>query len=77
MQTTLYGMAVLCVRISFIAVALTVGQHVRWNAIMKPMFKQYARGVYFLMSIAVGHIVGSCAITIIETLQQVMFSILK
>ena len=77
MQTALYGMAVLCVRVMFVCMALVIGKGVRWNQFMRPQDKRLALGVYVFMSVAVGHLVGSFAISIIETLQQLMFGFIK
>ena len=77
MQTIIYGMAVLCVRIMIVCMALTIGRGVRWNHLMKPQDKRLAVGVYAFVCVAIGHLVGSFAISIIETIQQMVGSLVR
>ena len=55
MQTSVYGMAVLCLRLIILGMSLLIFRGVNWNQLMRQNAKQGAYAVYVMVSLAVGH----------------------
>ena len=77
MQTLVYSMAVLSVRLIVVWMSLLVFKGINWNKLMKQADLKWAYGVYVLTSVAVGHLVGTYLITLIELLQQLVLASIK
>ena len=77
MQTSVYGMAVLCLRLTILGMSLLIFRGVNWNQLMRQNAKQGAYAVYVMVSLAVGHLVGSFMIEMTESLQNLLLGFLK
>ena len=77
MQTSVYGMAVLCLRLIILGMSLLIFRGVNWNPLMRQNAKQGAYAVYVRVSLAVGHLVGSFMIEMTESLQNLLLGFLK
>lgn len=77
MQTSVYGMAVLCLRLIILGMSLLIFRGVNWNQLMRQNAKQGAYTVYVMVSLAVGHLVGSFMIEMTESLQNLLLGFLK
>ncbi len=77
MQTSVYGMAVLCLRLIILGMSLLIFRGVNWNQLMRQNAKQGAYAVYVMVSLAVGHSVGSLMIEMTESLQNLLLGFLK
>ena len=77
MQTSVYGMAVLCLRLIILGMSLLIFRGVNWNQLMRQNAKQGAHAVYVMVSLAVGHLVGSFMIEMTESLQKLLLGFLK
>lgn len=77
MQTSVYGMAVLCLRLIILGMSLLIFRGVNWNQLMRQNAKQGAYAVYAMVSLAVGHLVGSFMIEMTESLQNLLLGFLK
>ncbi|WP_338542021.1 DUF1146 family protein [Abiotrophia defectiva] len=77
MQTSVYGMAVLCLRLIILGMSLLIFRGVNWNQLMRQNAKQGAHAVYVMVSLAVGHLVGSFMIEMTESLQNLLLGFLK
>lgn len=74
MLVTYNGMAVLVVRFAFVLMSFQVMRKVNWRTLFTDENYYAARYVYIIVSIALGHLAGSFFITIIEILQQMLWS---
>ena len=77
MQTSVYGMAVLCLRLIILGMSLLIFRGVNWNQLMRQNAKQGAYAVYVMVSLAVGLLVGSFMIEMTESLQNLLLGFLK
>ena len=77
MQTSVYGMAVLCLRLIILGMSLLIFRGVNWNQLMRQNAKQGAYAVYVMVSLAVGHLVVSFMIEMTESLQNLLLGFLK
>lgn len=73
-MTILYGMAVLIVRVTFILLTYMVFRDINWHQFFTERHYHRAQYACILLSIAVGHVIGSFIITIIELLQALFLS---
>ncbi len=73
MQTSVYGMAVLCLRLIILGMSLLIFRGVNWNQLMRQNAKQGAYAVYVMVSLAV----GSFMIEMTESLQNLLLGFLK
>ena len=73
MQTSVYGMAVLCLRLIILGMSLLIFRGVNWNQLMRQNAKQGA----YAVCLAVGHLVGSFMIEMTESLQNLLLGFLK
>lgn len=74
MQTAFYGMAVLFVRVFFIFMSYQILIKVNWRLLFTDRNYYVAHYLCLIMSVAIGHLLGSFTITIIELLQGILFS---
>lgn len=73
-MTFLQGMAVLLIRILFIAISYYILSKLNWRVAFKRENDYAIPYFILLMSITVGHLAGSFIITIIELLQNLLLS---
>ncbi|MBD3948779.1 DUF1146 domain-containing protein [Tuanshanicoccus lijuaniae] len=73
-MTLAYGMAVLFVRIFFVLLTYVALEKVDWRKLFSANNYRFAQYVCALSSIALGHLIGSFFITIMELLRDVLFS---
>lgn len=76
MQAISHGFAILIVRATFILFSYFVMQKVDWRKFFSARNYYMARPLMFLSVLSVGHLSGSFFVTMIELLQQLVFSIL-
>lgn len=69
------GMAVLIIRILFVVISYFLLEKLDWHKIFTERHYRYAQYVCLFTSIALGHTVGSFVITIMETLQNILFAL--
>lgn len=75
-MNSVYGMAVLAVRLLFFYIAYAVVYQIDWNRLMKKTGLAYAHTLCIVVSMALGHLAGSFVISIIELIKDVLYSIL-
>lgn len=75
MLTILNGMAVLMIRLLFVTFAYFVLSKVKWAKFLTPPYQNLDQALCWLLSIALGHLVSSFFITIIEALQNLLFAV--
>lgn len=74
-MNSVYGMAVLAVRLLFFYLAYAVVYQIDWNRLMKKSGLPYAHTLCILVSMALGYMAGSFVISIIELIRDVLYSI--
>lgn len=75
MSAILQGMAVLFIRFLFVYLSYTALRQIAWRKLFSERNYHMAQYVCIILSVAVGHLLGSFTITIIEEIQQILFSI--
>lgn len=75
MATVLYGMAVLIVRVLFIFLSYQMLVKINWQKLFTKRNYYVARYLCIFISVAVGHLVGSFFLTIMEILRDILFAL--
>lgn len=73
-MTTLNGMAVLFTHFSIILLTYRLFEKIDWRHFFTNRNAHFAQPVCVLVSIAVGHLVASFIITILETIRNIILS---
>lgn len=74
MAAVINGMAVLVIRVLFVFVSYYILRSIDWRKLFTKRNYYMARYLCIFASIAIGHLTGSFVITIIELLQNILWS---
>ncbi|UUX33994.1 DUF1146 family protein [Fundicoccus culcitae] len=75
MATVLYGMAVLIVRLLFVFLTYQMLVKINWQRLFTKKNYYMARYVCIFVSVAVGHLVGSFFLTIMEIMRDILLTL--
>lgn len=73
-MTVIHGMAVLMIRILFLIISYYIFEKVNWKLFFTERNDYMAFYLCLIISLAIGHLLGSLIITIIELLQKILFA---
>ncbi|WP_040466688.1 DUF1146 family protein [Eremococcus coleocola] len=74
MMLILNGMAVLIIRLMFVILSYLILSRFNWSFFFVKEDANYARFMLYMLSIALGYLVGSFFIEIIEVVQNIIMS---
>lgn len=74
MLTNINGMAVLMVRVTCVLMSAYLLRAFDWKKLLRSRYAHYDLACYGFFSVAIGHLVGSFFVIIIELLQQLLMS---
>lgn len=75
-MTSFYGMAVLLVHVTFIVLSYQIFKRLNWKQLFTAQNYYMAQYACVAVSIAVGFLISSFVLTIIEILQNIFWSVL-
>lgn len=74
-MTIAYGMAVLTLRLLCVLTCYALLQKLDWRKFFSTRNYYYAQYVCLLVSIGLGHLIGSFIITIMDLLRDILYSL--